>query len=119
EQCERPYLMLTVNVLMADTDEDARRHFTSQQQSFLQVRRGAAMPVPPPVESMDELWSPAERAGVEHALKYSFVGAPDTASAGLRAFIETYRPDELMVTALIYDQAARLRSLELLAAART
>src|SRR5690606_17054490 len=68
EQCERPYLMLTVNVLMADTDEDARRHFTSQQQSFLQVRRGAAMPVPPPVESMDELWSPAERAGVEHAL---------------------------------------------------
>lgn len=117
-QRPKPYLMLTVNVLVADTDEEARHQFTSQQLSFVHVRRGRPMPVPPPVDSMDGLWTPAEQAGVAHALMYSFVGSPDTVATSLREFIAAHRPDELMVTAHIYDQQARLRSLELLAELR-
>ena len=115
---EQSYLMLSVNVLVAETDEEARRHFTSQQLSFLQVRRGQPMPVQPPVDTMEGLWTPAERAGVEHALRYSFVGSPRSVALSLREFIATHRPDELMVTAHVYDQRARLRSLELLAELR-
>jgi alkanesulfonate monooxygenase SsuD/methylene tetrahydromethanopterin reductase-like flavin-dependent oxidoreductase (luciferase family) len=62
--------------------------------------------------------SPAERAEVEHALKYSMVGSPNTVRAGLESFIDMTRADELMLTALIYDHAARLRSFELAAALR-
>ena len=115
---EQSYLMLSVNVLVAETDEEARRHFTSQQLSFLQVRRGQPMPVQPPVDTMEGLWTPAERAGVEHALRYSFVGSPRSVALSLREFIATHRPDELMVTAHVYDQRARLWSLELLAELR-
>ena len=118
DQLERPYLMLTVNALAADTDEIARRLFTSQQRAFLGVRRGKPGQVPPAVDSMDALWSPAEKTGVDHALMYSFVGSAETVSQGLRDFIATNRPDELMITAHIHDQAARLRSLELVTAIR-
>lgn len=118
EQLEEPYLMLTVNVLAADTDEEARRQFTSQQRAFLGVRRGNAGQIPPPVDSMDSYWTPAEKAGVDHSLMYSFVGAEKTVSEGLQTFIAATRPNELMITAHIYNQAARLRSLEIVAALR-
>ena len=118
EQLAQPYLMLTVNVLAADTDEIARRLFTSQQRAFLGIRRGKAAQVPPAVESMESLWTPAEKAGVDHSLMYSFVGSAETVSQGLRDFIAANRPDELMITAHIHDQTARLHSLELVAAIR-
>ena len=62
--------MVGVNVFAADTDAEARRLFTSLQQQFINLRRGTPGPLPPPVDSMDGLWSPLERAGVEHALAY-------------------------------------------------
>jgi alkanesulfonate monooxygenase SsuD/methylene tetrahydromethanopterin reductase-like flavin-dependent oxidoreductase (luciferase family) len=67
---------------------------------------------------MDAYWSPAERAMVERSLAVSFVGSPDTVRRGLAAFIEDLRPDELMITAHIHDQPARLRSIELVAGVR-
>ncbi|MFZ5529265.1 MAG: LLM class flavin-dependent oxidoreductase [Pseudomonadota bacterium] len=109
-----PHLMLTVNVVVADTDEQARRAFTSVQQSFMNLRRGVPGQVPPPVDSMDGLWTAEEQAGVGRALRHAFVGSPATVLQGLRRFLDTYRPDELMVTAHLHDQKARLRSLELL-----
>ena len=111
---DKPHLMLTVNVVVADTDEQARRAFTSVQQSFMNLRRGVPGQVPPPVDSMDGLWTPEEQAGVGRALRHAFVGSPATVLQGLRRFLDTYRPDELMVTAHLHDQKARLRSLELL-----
>ncbi|RRS06258.1 LLM class flavin-dependent oxidoreductase [Aquabacterium soli] len=107
-------LMLTVNVVVADTDEQARHAFTSVQQSFLNLRRGLPGQVPPPVDTMDGRWTPEEKAGVDRALRHAFVGSPATVLQGLRRFLDTYRPDELMVTAHLHDQKARLRSLELL-----
>jgi alkanesulfonate monooxygenase SsuD/methylene tetrahydromethanopterin reductase-like flavin-dependent oxidoreductase (luciferase family) len=107
--------MLTVNVLAADSDDAARYHFSSQQQSFISLRRGRPGQVPPPVASMDEYWSAGEQAEVEHTLAYAFVGAPDTVREGLQDFITRTAPDELMITAHVYDQPTRLHSLALVA----
>ena len=118
EQLERPYAMLTVNVFAADTDAEARRHFTSLQQAFLNLRRGRPGQVPPPIDDIEGFWSPAERAGVEHALACSFVGSADTVEKGLRDFMARTRPDELMIAGHFYDHAARLRSLDITAQVR-
>jgi luciferase family oxidoreductase group 1 len=116
QQLERPYAMLAANVVAADTDAEARRQFTSQQQSFVNLRRGTPGQVPPPIDDIDAFWSPAERAMVERSLAVSFIGAPDTVRRGLAAYIHDLRPDELMITAHLHDQPARLRSIELVAA---
>lgn len=118
EQLDRPYAMLTVNVFAADTDAQARRHFTSLQQAFLNLRRGRPGQVPPPIDDIEGFWSAAEKAGVEHALSCSFVGAADTVEKGLREFMARTKPDELMIAGHFYDHAARLRSLEITAQVR-
>jgi len=115
---EKPYLMLTVNVLAADTDQEARYHFSSQQQSFVNLRRGMPGRVPKPIDDIEAFWSPMEKIMVEQALKYSFVGAPDTVEQGLKDFLAEHQPDELMITALVHDNNARLRTLELVAEIR-
>ena len=110
-----PYTMAGVGVFAADTDAAARRLITSAQQQFLNLRRGRPGPVPPPVDSMDDLWSPAERAGVEHALQYAIVGTPEAVQQRLDAFVAETRVDQVMITAQIYDHGARLRSYEIVA----
>src|SRR5712672_824347 len=105
EQLQEPYAMVGVNVFAADTDPEARRLITSLQQQFISLRRGTPGPLPPPVDNMDDLWSRVERAGVEQALAYSVVGAPDAVERGLEAFIAETQADELMLTAQIYDHA--------------
>jgi len=109
----QPYAMAGVSVFAAETDAEARRLFTSLQQQFVNLRRGRPGPLSPPVDSMDGLWTPAERAGVEHSLAYAIVGSEDTVRAGLAAFIANTGADELIVTAQIHDHAARLRSYEI------
>jgi len=112
---DRPYVMLGLNVFAAETDAAARRLFTSVQQAFVTLRRGAPGPLPPPVDTMEGRWSPAERAMAEHALTYAMVGSPETVRRGIAEFVDRERPDEIMATAMIFDHAARLRSFELLA----
>ncbi|MGZ5902334.1 MAG: LLM class flavin-dependent oxidoreductase [Reyranella sp.] len=118
EQLQRPYAMVGVNVFAADTDAEARRLITSLQQQFVSLRRGAPGPLPPPVDSMDAHWSPMERAGVEQPLAYSVVGTPYAVEQSLKALIAETKADELMLTAQIYDHAARLRSFEIAADVR-
>lgn len=120
KQLTRPHAMAAIGVFAAETDADARRLFTSQQQSFAQLRRGTPGLLPPPVtpEEMEEIWTPAERAMVQHAFREAVVGSKETVEAGLRRFLERTQVDELMVTAAIFDHAARLRSFELVAQAR-
>ena len=115
KQLAEPYAMAAANVVAADTDAEARRQFTSQQQSFVNLRRGTPGQVPPPIDDIDAFWSPLERDGVERALTHSFVGDRDTVERGLRRFREATRADEIMVTAHLAEQPARLRSLELVA----
>jgi luciferase family oxidoreductase group 1 len=118
EQLDRPYVMLGVNVFAAATDAGARRHFTSLQQAFVNLRRGQPGQLPPPVDSTDGLWSAMEQAGLEHSLRYAVVGSPETVRRGLAAFIAETQADEIMVTAQMFDHAARLRSFEIVAEIR-
>jgi luciferase family oxidoreductase group 1 len=113
-----PYVMPCVNVFAAETDEEARRLFTSLQRAFINLRRGRPGPLPPPVETLEGLASEAESADAARALHYSFVGSPETVRRGLEAFLQLTEADELMVTSQIFDHAARLRSFELVAAVR-
>jgi luciferase family oxidoreductase group 1 len=112
----QPYVMLALNVVAADTDDEARRLFTTQQQSFVNLRRGRPGLVSPPLPSaaaFTDYCTPQEKAGVDAALACAVVGAPDTVRAGMRAFVETHRPDELLLTANVFDHVARLRSFAL------
>jgi luciferase family oxidoreductase, group 1 len=113
DKLEKPYAMLGLSVVAADTDAEAKRLFTSLQQQFVKMRRGAPGQLQPPVESMDGLWSPAEKAQLEHTLAYAIVGSKDTVRANLARFIEITHADELMITGQIYDHGARLRSYEI------
>jgi luciferase family oxidoreductase group 1 len=114
----KPYAMAAIGVFAADTDAEAAYLFTSLQQSFVNLRRGAPGLLPKPVASMENYWSPLEQAGVEQAFRESVVGSPETVKKGLKAFIDRTKIDELMVTAAIHDHAARLRSFKLVADAR-
>jgi luciferase family oxidoreductase group 1 len=111
---EHPYVMLGVNVVAADTDEEARHLFTSTQQMFVNVRRGHPGPLPPPREGVIEGLAPWERGAMEEMLARAIVGGPDAVRRGLAAFIAETRADELMVVSPIFDHAARLRSFALL-----
>ncbi|WP_213949944.1 LLM class flavin-dependent oxidoreductase [Luteibacter sp. dw_328] len=116
EVLDKPYAMLGINVVAAATDEEARRLFTSQQQAFWNLRRGAPGTLPPPVNSMDGVWTPMEKAQVDHALSCAVVGSPDTVRDGLAEFIERTGADELIITAQIFDHAARKESYSIVAA---
>lgn len=115
-QLDRPYAMPCVNIITADTDEEARYLFTTAQQNFTRMIRNTRGQTPPPIENIDAFWSPAEKAQAMRMLSCSFVGSPDTVRAGLDKFIEQTGADELIVSGPIYDHAARLRSFEIAAA---
>src|SRR5438128_2332152 len=99
-------------------DAEARRQFSSLQQSFTLLRRGTPGKVPPPIEDIDSFWSPAEKAMGEEILLFSVVGSPEKVERGLRQILELTQLDELILAAHIYDHRARLRSFEIAASVR-
>jgi luciferase family oxidoreductase group 1 len=113
-QLDRPYAMAGVNVVAAATDEEARRLFTTMQQGFANLQRGQPGPYQPPIDDIEEYWSPSEKAGASRMLSEAIVGSPETVRAGLEQFLAKTGVDELMVVSAIYDQAARIRSYEIL-----
>lgn len=115
----RPYAMLGINVVAAGSDAEARRLFTTQQQSFINLRRGQPGLVPSPVDDIGAYWTPAEKLMVEHALACAVVGDTATVKQGLAEFIARHRPDELMITSNVFEHALRRRSYELVAALRS
>ena len=115
EQLERPYAMVGVNVIAAETDGAARRLFTSAQQQFTNLLRGTRGQLPAPIDDIDRYWSPAEAEQVSKMLACSFVGSPEVVREGLGRFVERSGADEVIVAAAIHDHGARLRSYELLA----
>jgi len=113
-----PHVMLGLNIFAASSDAEGARLFTSQQQGFVNLRRGRPGPLPPPVDDITAILSPMERAMVAQSLSCTVVGAPETVRRGLADFIARTGADELMITGQIFDHAARLRSFEIAAAAR-
>jgi len=117
EQLDRPYAMVGCNVIAADTEKEARRLFTSPQQSFVNLVRGTRGQLRPPIDDIESYWSPAEKAHASRMLACSFVGVGEQVAEGLRAFVAQTGADELIVAGAIYDHQARLRSYEILAEA--
>lgn len=115
---EKPYAILGINVVGAESDVQAKRLFTTQQQAFINLRRGRPGLVPPPIDDIETYATAHERLGVDHSLACSVVGDEDTLVQGLGDFIERHQPDELLLTANIFEQAARRRSFEIAASAR-
>ncbi len=111
----RPHAMACIPVYAADTDAAARRLFTSLQLSFLALRRGAPILLPPPVDSLAGKWTSLEERQVAHSFSQAVVGSPATVERGIRAFLEKTGVDDLMITAAIYDAKARRESLEYIA----
>ncbi|MBC7989378.1 MAG: LLM class flavin-dependent oxidoreductase [Luteimonas sp.] len=118
KRLQQPYAMLALNVIGADGEAEARRLFTTQQQSFVRLRRGQPGLIPPPVDDIEVFWTPQEKAGVEQALACTVLGDVDGVRRGIAAFVERHRPDELLITANVFDHAARLRSYAIAAQAR-
>ena len=114
---DKPHVMLGLNVFAADTDEDARRLFSSLQQAFVNLRSGRPGKLPPPVEGYEATLDAGSRAMIDQALSCSVVGGPDAVRTGLQDFIARTQPDEIMATGQIHDPAARVRSFEILAEA--
>src|SRR5271170_85292 len=117
-QRKRPFVALGINVFAANTDEEARRLFTSHQQAFVMLRRGTPGQIPAPIDDIDAFWTPGEQAMASQSLLCTAVGSAATVERKLQKFIEVTEPDELMVTGLMFDQKARLRSYEITADVR-
>jgi len=118
-QLDKPHLMLGLNVVAAETEAEARRLFTSLQQAFLNLRTGRPGRLPPPVDDIEARFAASGLSpDMQGALATAVVGDRAKVRAGLEAFVARARPDEIMVTAQIYDHAARVRSFEIAAAAR-
>ena len=115
EKLDKPYAMLGLSVVAADTDAEARRLFTSLQQQFVNLRRGTPGQLQPPVDSMNGLWTEIEKTQLEHSLAYAVVGSPKAVHSQIARFVEFTNADELMITAQIYDHDARVYSYELTA----
>jgi luciferase family oxidoreductase group 1 len=116
-QLDRPYAMIGVNIVAAETDAEARRLATTQQMSYINIFRGTRGLSQPPIADIDDYWTPMEKAQASHMLSRSIYGSPDTVRDGIDALIAETGADELMVVSDVYDHAGRLRSFELIAGA--
>jgi len=116
-QLDRPYAMAGINVIAADTDAEAKRLATTQQMSVADIFGGKRGLSKPPIDDIETYWSSDQKAGALRMLKRSVVGSPDSVRAGLRAFVDETKVDEVMVVSDVFDHQMRLRSLELIAKA--
>jgi len=118
EQLDKPYAMVGMNVVAADTDDEARALFTSQQVASTSMMRGLREPFGPPIDDIEVYWTPNEKPAVEHKLRYAFVGSAEMIQTGITHFLEQTGADELITTVRIFDPDACHRSIEILADVR-
>ena len=115
DDLEKPYAMVALNVIAAETDAEAEFLATSQYQSFLNLIRQKPGKIPPPVEDMDQIWNAQEKALVNSRTGGSIIGSKATVKRKLEEFLEQTNADEIMVNAMVFDQKKRLRSYEIVA----
>jgi len=114
DQIEKPYTIAGINVVIADTTEEAEFLATSGNQFRLSIIRNERKPLQPPVKNMDEIWNPMEKAQVEKMGYFSFVGNPEKVKKEINAFVDQTNVDELIVSTYCYDQKAQHKSFQLL-----
>lgn len=114
EQTPEPYTIAGVNIVVADSDEEADYLATTANLFALNIIRNTRGPLQPPVRNMDEIWTPYEAAQIGQMRTYSFTGCPQTVARGLEEFIQKTQVDEIIVASYIFDKTAQFHSLELL-----
>ncbi len=112
---DKPYAMVGVNVFAADSEGEAQRLATSQQQMHLSLVRGTPGKLPPPIDTMDNHWLPHEQISVESMLRASIIGDRDIVAERLQDFLDTTQADEIIIHSMVHDHAARRRSYEIVA----
>jgi len=117
KQLDRPYAMVGVNIIAAETDAEARRLATTQQMSFADLVRGARDYSKPPIDDIETYWTPMEKAQAKRMLERSIIGSPSTVREGIEALIAETGADELIIVSDVYEHEKRLRSFELIAEA--
>jgi len=115
KQLGRLYAMVGVNVIAAESDGEARRLATTQQMSFTNIFRGARGLSQPPIDDIENYWSPMETAQVMRMLARSIVGSPETVRLGIEALAAETGADELIAVSDVYEHSARLHSFEFIA----
>ncbi|MCF4101726.1 LLM class flavin-dependent oxidoreductase [Gillisia sp. M10.2A] len=113
-QQNKAYAIACVNVIAADTDEEAERMATTLKQFALGIIRGVRKPIPAPVASMDNIWNEAEKHAIQQMMHYTFIGSENTIRESLSRFAEETQVDEIMVVSHIHNHEERLRSYEIL-----
>lgn len=114
-QLDKPFVMPCVNIILADTDEQAEYLSTSMKQMMMGIVTGDRKPMPPPVDDMNQVWTTHQKMAVEQMLKYSFIGSPSTVKNQMDDFMELTNANELMVTSYVYDKKERFKSYKLFA----
>lgn len=115
ENVKKPYTLACVNVIAADTDQEADYLATSLYQLAMRIIKGTSKPLQPPVENMDEIWNDYEKAAILQMMQYTFIGKPQTVKEKLMEFVNKTQIDEVMITSHIYDHSAKLHSYEIVA----
>jgi luciferase family oxidoreductase group 1 len=112
----KPYLIVAVQIIAAETDAAARRLFTTPQQRFLRLIRNQPVELMPPVDSMESLWQDWERAAVENKLRAAIIGSDASVKAGLQQLVRDTGADEVIVVTDTYEHEDRLQSYQRVAA---
>ena len=115
EQLAAPHAMIGVNIIAAETDAEARRLATSQQMSFANIFRGSRGLTQPPIDDIEDYWTPAEKEQAARMLAFSICGSPETVQSRLKELITQTSADEVMIVSDVFDHDARMRSFEIIA----
>ena len=111
---DKPYMMVCLNVIAAETDNEAEWLSTTMQQFFLNVVRGSRNPLRPPVDNMDQIWNPMEKEMATSMSSVTLLGSKETIHHQLTSFQNYYEVDEIMAVSYIYDPEKQKRSYEIL-----
>lgn len=110
---QKPYMMVCLNVIAAETDEEARFLTTSMHQFFLNVVRNTQSPLKPPIKNIDTIWNPMEKEAAESMMRVTFIGSKGTIKQQFTNFQEKYNVDEIMAVSYIFDPEKQKRSYEI------
>jgi luciferase family oxidoreductase group 1 len=111
----KPYALIGVNIIAAETDEEAKYLATSQQMSFANLVRGERRLMQKPIDDIDTYWTPAEKARAAAMLDVAIIGSRETVKRGIEKLLERTQADELMIVSDMYDQDKRRRSFGIIA----
>lgn len=108
-----PYMIVCLNVIAAESDEEAMRELTTMQQLFLNISRGEHKLLAPPIDNIDQLLTPQEKAEIESKIRMTFVGSKESIRQQFTQFQAKYNVDEIMAVTYIYDQDKQIRSYQI------